>query len=150
MVMSNPRVFQDLQLPRVKASRSGTYRMLDDMRKELRTRKTVFSGVSHQRHVGHTSSLTYQPGNGTTYRLITADLSSHHGAYAPGSVMVFVQNFGRGFVTSSVNDGVLHWAEVQEALGCSVFDAVVLGELLGELLQRPCVTVDEFLRERSG
>ena len=116
------------------------------MRNELRTEPDVESGIKVSEKDGNVWLVAYEPGNGTRYSVVLASLESLEKAgYVLGgsTVLVHVTNFGRGFV---LPEGRIHHHFVQERLRCSIFDAVVLGELLGHLFGEDCVTVEEFVQ----
>jgi hypothetical protein len=120
------------------------------MREELRTRPDVGSGITVDEADGNVRLVAYEPGNGTRYSLVLTTLGSLKRAeYVLGksAVLVYVTNFSRGFFLPA---GKVHHHFVQERLRCSVFDAVIVAELLGHLLGRECVTVEEFVRSAAG
>jgi hypothetical protein len=140
-----------------KVKQSGTYPVTENvsMRTELRTRSTVESGIVSDETIGGVRLVEYQPGNGRKYVVSVSDVSHHASKEAVlarprRTALVWVQSYGRGWDCSVGGDSPVHYSLVQSRLSCSIFDAVVLAELLGFLLGRPAVSVEEFLRERAS
>ena len=119
------------------------------MRKELRTESDVESGIKVSERDGNVWLVAYEPGNETRYSVVLACLESLKKAeyVLGGSILIHVTNFGRGFV---LPDGKIHHHFIQEKLRCSIFDAVVLAELLGYLLEEECMTMEQFVQEMSA
>lgn len=125
------------------------------MRSELRVKSSVESAIVSDERVGGVRLVEYQPGNGKKYVVSVSDVSRHPNkglalARSARTALVWVQNYGRGWDCSIGGANPVHYSVVQNRLGCSIFDAVVLAELLGLLLGRPAVSVDEFVRERAS
>lgn len=140
-----------------KVKQSGTYPIAENvsMRLELRTRPSVEAGIVTDETVGGVRLVEYQPGNGRKYVVSVSDVSRHANkglalARSARTALVWVKEHGRGWDCSIGGDSQVHFSLVQNRLGCSIFDAVVLAELLGFLLGRPAVSVEEFLRERAS
>jgi len=119
------------------------------MRKDLRTEPNVESGIKVNDTDGSVRLIAYEPGNGTRYSVVLACLESLKKAeyVLGGSILIHVTNFGRGFI---LPEGKIHHHFVQEKLRCSIFDAVVLAELLGYLLETDCTTMEQFVQEMSA
>lgn len=140
----------------MKISRSGTYSAVEArMRSELRTKASVNDGIFSDEVDGDVRLVEYQPGNGTRYVFILTSLEDKETAarmtgHGGRPVLVYCHNYRRGFITQHAGKDPVHYNQVRKEFGCSIIDAVVLAELLGELLDRPCVSVDGYLRERTG
>lgn len=134
--------------------RSGTYRVVEatQMRKELRTKPDVGSGLLVDERSEGSRLVSYEPGNETRYSLVLTALSTFRKArYVLGTeaaTLVYVSNYGRSMILPEGE--TIHHHVIQEKMRCSVFDAVVLAELLGHLTDEKCTTVDSFIREMAG
>jgi hypothetical protein len=124
---------------------------------DIRTKATVEDGIVLDQETGYpyTRVVEYQPGNGTRYvlaitRVATPTSSAKVcGALGTGAdrdtFLVAKLNAGQG--TAMLVGGVehfLHFNSVQEKLGVGLSDAVVLAELIGELLNLRHVTCEQF------
>lgn len=110
----------------------------------MRTKPDVASGVRSDTGPGTVRSVAYEPGNGTRYAVVLSEVPPAHGVRA--GTLVWVRNYGRGF---QLEDGPVDYLSVMRELRCSVFDAVVLAELIGWAMSRPATSVEEFLRSAS-
>ena len=119
------------------------------MRKELRTEPDVQSGIKVNDQDENVQLVTYEPGNGVRYSVILTHLGSLKSENILGdeTFLVYVMNLGRGFLLPA---GKIHHHFIQEKLRCSIFDAVVLTELLGYLLEVECITVEQFVQDMAG
>jgi hypothetical protein len=139
---------------RRKVRKSGTYRAAEatQMRKELRTKPDVRSGVIVDETSGGSRLVMYEPGNKVRYSLVLTALGPFRKAgYVLGSgagSLVCVTSYGRSMVLPEGE--TIHHHVVQERMRCSVFDAVVLAELLGWLTGEECTTVESFVQEMAG
>jgi hypothetical protein len=137
-----------------KVRESGTYRTAEAvrMRNELRTRPDVESGIRVDEEAGGTRILSYEPGNGRRYGIVLTDLAplrkAEQAIGSDGGALAYVSNYGRGVILPEGEP--VHYHAVQAALRCSVFDAVVLAEMLGRVLGEECTTVDQFMQEMAG
>lgn len=108
------------------------------MNPELRTKPTVEAGIKFQQDQDHGSAVVeYQPGNGTRYLVVLADIRDEEaarvlGCPCPATCFTFPLT-GKSIILGW-DDDILHWVYVKEKLGCSFPDAVVLTELLAHLL----------------
>ena len=122
----------------------------------IRTKARVRDGIVLERLLDTgTRVVEYQPGNGTRYVLVitrltqpqsTAELRNALGTGDErDTYLVAKLNAGRG--TAILVGGVdhfLHYRTVAEKLGVGLSDAVVLAELIGELLGMLHLTCAEF------
>lgn len=114
---------------------------------ELRT-KTIDKSVTVDGRSGPVRVVEYQPGNGTRYVLTIVQLDGLPGparqaiGMSEGGWTVTVGRYkgvihvGPGAYLSS--NAIRHWID------CSVFDGVVLAEIIGHLLGVPHVTCEQF------
>jgi len=127
---------------------------------DIRTKSTVEEGIVldsldsfHKVRI-----VEYQPGNGTRYMLVItrvaepASSSELRNALGTGDQRdtYLVAKVNGGFGTAMLVGGVhhlLHYSSVQEKLGVGLSDAVVLAELIGNLLNLKHVTCEEFEAE---
>jgi len=125
------------------------------MRQEMRTKPSVEAGIKSDSTDGRARVVDYQPGNGTRYVLVLTSLSGHPSqekvlTREDQCALVWVQNFKRGWIAGFGGTNLVHYSDIQKHLGCSIMDAVSLAEIIGFLLNRPCVSVDDFLREKNA
>ena len=122
------------------------------MRKELRTKPDVASGILVDEGAGDVRIVTYEPGNGTRYSVVLTNLGGLRKAdyvLGPGSAtLAYVSNHGRAIVLE--RGRAIDYHRVQEVMRCSIFDAVVLAELLGHLTGVEHTTVEGFVQEMAG
>lgn len=125
---------------------------------DIRTKATVREGIVLDESVGEphdTRIVEYQPGNGTRYVLVITELAGPYTdervRYALGTgnerATHLVAKLNAGAGTAMLVGGVdhfLHYTSVMEKLGVGISDAVVLAELLGELLNLRHMTCAEF------
>lgn len=132
------------------------------MKSELRTKASVKAGIVSDEKVGGVRLVEYDPGNGKKYVVSVSDVSQHPNkalalSRSGRAVIVWIRDWDCGWSTQIGSSPYpnqppipVNWSLVQSRLSCSVFDAVVLAELLGYLLNRPAVSVDEFLQARRA
>jgi hypothetical protein len=127
---------------------------------DIRRKATVQEGIvfHHVDSFNKVQVIEYQPGNGTKYVLVITRITE------PASPSELRDRLGTGgerdtYLVAKVNGGYgtavllggvnhyLHFNTIQEKLGCSISDAVVLAELLGQLLDMPHMTCEEFEAE---
>lgn len=114
----------------------------------MRTRPDVRSGIRSDTGESVARVIAYEPGNGTRYvvvltRLPVSTLADDALGGEP-EYLVWVKNYGRSMVLER-GEPVEH-LDVMRALGCSVFDAVVLAELVGWATRRASTTVEDFIK----
>lgn len=118
----------------------------------LRTKKTVEDGITHVESSQDFQLIEYQPGNATRYVLLLSNIgerlseaSLNKFGASKGSVMVqLLQDPSR---PRSIVLGFGEYVDpyyVSERLHVNLADAVVLGELLGQMLSFPHMTCEEF------
>ena len=137
-------------------SKSGVYPIVkeDPMRFELRTRSSVQAGIITDEICGNVRFIKYQPGNKRVYKVIFTDLSCFSQEVSEclkadrQKWMIQVMDQGCPFFTDSGSE--LLYYEVRSKLECSIFDAIVITELVGSILDCDFTSVDRFLQERSA
>lgn len=109
---------------------------------DLRTKPTVVSGIAFDYDTPEVRFIDYQPGNGTRYWLSivnTIDFSNEV------NMKLGFGDDGHGYIVTDLNSsrsivlnstGFLYAGWLQSKLDCTISDAYVLAELLGELLDR--------------
>lgn len=125
------------------------------LKKELRTISSVQDGIVSDEASGRVRLVEYKPGNGRRYVVTVSDMSGLPNAdvlehAAKRISLVWCQNYRRGWLASQKPSDGVHYSYVQTQLNCSIFDAVVIAELVGYLLGRPVISVEEFIREKTG
>ena len=124
---------------------------------DIRTKATVREGIVLDQETGYpyTRVVEYQPGNGTRYVLVITRVATPtsraevRDVFGTGDerdtflVAKLSAGAGRAMLVGGV-DHFLHFDSVQEKLGVGLSDAVVLAELIGNLLGFPHMTCEEF------
>ena len=117
----------------------------------MRTKPDVRSGVRTDTGESEVRVIAYEPGNGTRYVVVLCRLPQStlvdEALGGEPEYLVWVKNYG-GAMVLECGTPVDH-LDVMRALRCSVFDAVVLAELIGWATRRRAISVEEFLRSAS-
>lgn len=121
---------------------------------EVRTKKTVEEGIVNfglgdRQRESVIQYVEYEPGNGTRYRLLIANVN--------GTGMDEIDSSKGGWVVTNLNSmrsmvvtdnaGLLHFNYVMEKLQCGIADGVCLAEIIGHCTNRPYVTSEEVLQQ---
>lgn len=124
---------------------------------ELRTKPIADSFVSDE-HNGPVHTAIYEPGDGTRYVAVVTELTGHlpsshscpkvreHLGIPSGGYLVFIEGYGTIVLARR---GFLHWSRLQGSLKCSERTAVILGELVGTMIDRPFVSCEMYLSDRA-
>lgn len=124
---------------------------------DIRTKTTVQEGIVLDQETGYpyTRVVEYQPGNGTRYVLVITRVATPTSCKEVRNVLgtgderdtFLVAKLNAGQGTAMLVGGIdhfLHYGLVQEKLRVGISDAVVLAELLGNLLNLPHFTREQF------
>jgi hypothetical protein len=118
----------------------------------LRTKPTVEDGVTHVESTMDFNLIEYQPGNCTRYVVLISNIGERLSerslnllGTSKGSVMVqLLSNLSNPRMMTIGNGDWIDPYWVQDQLKVSMSDAVVLGELIGHMLNYPHMTCEQF------
>ena len=103
---------------------------------------------------GTSRYVSWQPGNGTRYDLVIADLRGHNilGCGQAGAWVVALTNLSEGCIVVPADMGFLHFNYLAGKLrGLQEPDAVIVAEALDYLLPDiEAVSVEEYLRDHDA
>lgn len=119
---------------------------------DIRTKKTIedgiLGGIVQLGSVEAVQHVTYQPGNGTSYRLIFCDITGVDDVGEQGGWLVtWINSRDMKAMVITNNESLLHWQYVMEKMRASISDAVCLAEIIGYCTNRKYITCEEIAQE---